>query len=89
MFVHNRIQSIRQALQVVNEGEENIPLFDVDVTLNTADLVRKPRKISIIDIAPSSKWMNGLDWMRLPTEDLPRSQYVTPPSSDIELLASE
>jgi hypothetical protein len=89
MFVHNRAQSIRQALGVVTDGEETIPLFHIDGTLNTADLVTKPRKLANIDVAPGSNWMNGLDWMRLPTEQLPRSQFVTPPSSEAELLASE
>ena len=84
MFVYNRSQSARQAMRQVIDGAETIPLYHIDGTLNVADMVTKPRSITPGDLATGSPWMNGLPWMRLPTEDLPTQQYELPPEPDQE-----
>jgi len=84
MFVHNRVQSIRQAIRHIHEGEETIPLFHIEGTANLADLVTKPIQLSTCDVSEHSAWQTGLDWMRLPTKDLPSSQFVVPETSEEE-----
>jgi len=89
MFVHNRVQSIRQAICQVTDGQESIPLFHVDGTSNIADLLTKPKKLSTIRMDADSDWQNGLDWMRLPTSQLPNHQYTTPPTTESEDMVIE
>jgi hypothetical protein len=85
MYVFNRVQVIRQLMHEVIDGQETIPLFHVDGSVNPADMITKPRKVAMSDLAPGSLWMNGYPWMALPTENLPNKQYVSPPATDDEL----
>jgi hypothetical protein len=86
MFVHNRVQSIRHAITRAVGSEEVIPLYHIDGSLNLADMLTKPKRLTLSDISATSSWMQGLDWMRLPTEDLPRSQYSTPDNTEEDLI---
>jgi hypothetical protein len=75
MFVHNRVQSIRHGIRQIVDGDEVIPLYHIDGNSNIADMITKPRRVSVSDVQHDSQWMCGLPWMRLPTEDLPKSQF--------------
>ena len=86
MFVHNRVRSIRYAIRQVVNGEERIPLFHIDWRSNLADMLTKPGSLQQLDIGINSQWQNGLDWMRLPTSTLPRSQEVLSPSPEVDDL---
>lgn len=89
MYVHNRVQAIRHALRQVSDGEEVVPLYHIEGTANLADLVTKYRRLSSLDLGPSSPWHCGLDWMRQPTKDLPRSQFVLPPDPEVTDIVLE
>jgi hypothetical protein len=88
MFVHNRVQSIRHAITQAVGSEEIIPLYHIEGTQNLADMVTKPRKLSLGDIDATSSWKTGLDWMRLPTEELPKSQHTVPNSSEEDQIVA-
>jgi hypothetical protein len=89
MFVHNRVQSIRQAIREISDGEERVPLFHIDGESNLADMVTKPRRIQLKDLQPNSPWMSGLPWMRLPTDDLPKTQFLLPLCPEDEAVISQ
>jgi hypothetical protein len=75
MFVHNRVQSIQHGIRQIVDGNKVIPLYHIDGNSNIADMITKPRRVSVSDVQHDSQWMCGLPWMRLPTEDLPKSQF--------------
>ena len=89
MFVHNRVRSIRHAIKQVINGEEHLPLFHIDGQSNLADRLTKPESLRQLDIGIDSLWQNGLDWMRLPTSVLPRSQEALSPSPDTDDLVRQ
>lgn len=90
MFVHNRVQSILHAIHQVRDGMEVTPLYHIDGESNLADMVTKPRSLHSLDVGSESAWQQGLDWMRLPTADLPLMQFTTPPTEeDSELVVTE
>lgn len=88
MFVHNRVQAARHGIRQVVNSEETLPLYHIDGTENLADMITKPRKIQVSDLVSTSRWMTGLQWMRRPTNDLPKSQYLVPESVEEEQLVS-
>jgi hypothetical protein len=84
MFVHNRVQAARHGIRRVVDSEEIIPLFHIEGTENLADMITKPRKLSLADLSSTSEWMTGLRWMTRPTACLPQSQYIVPEDSGEE-----
>jgi Pao retrotransposon peptidase len=91
MFVHNRFQLVRHCIRKMANREEQVPLFHIDGEFNLADMVtRKPRKIQAKDVQHDSPWLSGLPWMRLPTAQLPQTQYGLPlRPEDEDLVSSE
>jgi hypothetical protein len=81
--------SIRHAIKQVVNGEEHLPLFHVDGELNLADLITKPRKLPTIDVTATSTWQLGLDWMRLPSDQLPSNQHVSSLASELDEVVSK
>jgi hypothetical protein len=88
MFIHHRVQLIRHRIHKLVDGEEIIPLYHIDGESNLADMVTKPPPIQITDVDRDSVWMTGLQWMRLPTENLHRNQYELELCPDKETLMS-
>ena len=88
MFVHNRVQAARHGIRRVVDNEEILPLYHIDGSENLADMITKPRKLLPSDLSHTSPWMTGLKWMRLPTAELPHSQYMVPEDPFEEQLAS-
>jgi Pao retrotransposon peptidase len=88
MFVHNRVQLIRQGIREVVDGEERIPLYHIDGESNLADMITKPRRVQAKDVGSDSPWICGLPWMRLPTDQLPSVQYGLPIRPEDEPLIS-
>ena len=78
MFVHNRAQAARHGIRRLVDSEEILPLYHIEGTENLADMITKPRKLTALDLSPTSQWMTGLEWMTLPTDSLPRSQFLVP-----------
>jgi hypothetical protein len=84
MFVHNRVQAARHGIRRIVNSEETIPLFHIEGTENLADMITKPRKLTLADLSSTSQWMTGLKWMTRPTADLPQSQYLVPEDTSEE-----
>ena len=77
MWAFNRVQAIHNMSRTVTDGEEKIPIFHISGLENLADLLTKPRTIKRSEMEQESVWQSGLDWMRLPTDDLPSNQTTT------------
>ena len=45
--------------------------FHIESELNLADLETRPTGVTIDDILEDSEWVNGKDWMKLPSKDFP------------------
>ena len=75
MYVLNRVSLIRQMIQWTTGEEEKFPLYHVDGLLNIADLLTKERDLPLDQVTRDSAWQCGLDWMRLPTEQMPFTKY--------------
>ena len=88
MFVHNRAQAARHGIRRIVDNEETLPLYHIDGTENLADMITKSRKLVVSDLSATSPWMSGLEWMTLPTECLPRSQFLVPEDPADEQLVS-
>ena len=43
-----------------------------------ADMVTKPRQMYMADINAESNWQTGLQWMQLPSDQLPKTQVRIP-----------
>jgi len=90
MWVHNRIKEIRNAVKWVSKGEETVPLFYIQSQQNIADLLTKPCPLSTDMLGPNSDWQSGLPWMRLSSEQLPKTQpYDILNPEDIESYEQE
>jgi hypothetical protein len=90
MFVNNRVKTARYGMSQVTNNEEFIPLYHIDGSENLADMLTKPRKLQVSELSSTSKWMTGLDWMRLPSVELPMSQFTIPQTTEEEqMVASE
>ena len=70
------------------DNEETLPLYHIDGTENLADMITKSRKLVASDLSATSPWMSGLEWMTLPTERLPRFQFLLPEDPMNEQLVS-
>ena len=88
MFVHNRAQAARHGIRRVVDNEEILPLYHIDGTENLADMITKAKKLVASDLSATSPWMSGLEWMTLPTESLPRSQFLVPEDPTDEQFVS-
>ena len=80
MWVHNRVESARFMIKRTVEGKETVPLYHIPGKENLADLLTKTKDILPHHIDSSSQWRCGLDWMRLPSHELPKQQFVQPKS---------
>ena len=78
MWVHNRVAEILTAIKWVIGGKDTYPIFHVASEDNVADMVTKPRQVYMSDVSRYSAWQTYSDWMRLPTESLPKRQVTTP-----------
>ena len=74
LFVKNRVETIRRMIEW-GTGEEEIPLYHIDGTLNVADLLTKKHEISVEKVSIGSVWQDGLPWMKLDTELMPMMRY--------------
>jgi hypothetical protein len=54
-FVHNRVQSIRHGICQIVDGDEVIPLYHIDGNSNIADMITKPRRVSVSDVQHDSQ----------------------------------
>jgi len=84
MWAFNRVQAITNMIRWMTEGKEEIPLFHVRGLENLADVLTKVRPIMLRDLQTTSAWFSGLNWMALPTPDLPREQFTTLPEECME-----
>ena len=83
-FVYTRVSAIRNRLLNRDDipCQVPVPLFHISGTSNPADLLTKELNIKPNDLIPSSEWISGHSWMKLPTSELPGIRYedltVTP-----------
>ena len=82
LYALNRVTLIRQMIEWTTGETENLPLYHIDGNLNPADLLTKPHDITPRDLTADSPWQSGLDWMKLPFEQMPLKSY-----SDLRLDA--
>ena len=74
IFVLNRVETIRRMIEWTN-GDQDIPLFHIDGTLNLADLLTKEHDLGVQDVSTGSDWQEGKEWMKLDTENMPVKKY--------------
>ena len=80
IFVNNRVETIKRMIEWtldISDGSDGrtLPLFHVSGVENIADLLTKPHSIMPEDITLGSSWESGLEWMKLPTLELPITKY--------------
>ena len=51
------------------------PLLHIEGTENLADLLTKKHELRIEDVSRGSKWIEGLNWMRMAKSDMPLTSY--------------
>ena len=69
---------------------EAAPLYDghpIPGTDNLADILTKPTSFASLSIDAELPWKDGLDWMRLPSGELPHSQPLEPLQLDARCAA--
>ena len=88
MWAFNRVQAIRNMIKTRKEGEDTVPLFHIPGLDNLADLLTKERNFNVQEVQSNTAWYTGLEWMTLPTEELPDDQYDHP-SEEIEEAFSQ
>ena len=52
-----------------------IPLYHIDTEMNIADILTKPREVTMADVSMGSHWQDGYHWMALPTASMPIHPY--------------
>ena len=77
LFVNNRVETVKRMIQWTLDSEDGdkLPLYHVDGTENIADLLTKKHDISQNQVSIGSSWEKGLDWMKLPIENMPIKRY--------------
>ena len=76
LYALNRVSLIRQMIKWTTGETENLPLYHIDGSLNPSDLLTKPHDITPKDLTVDSPWQSGLDWMKLPFEQMPLKSYA-------------
>ena len=84
MWAFNRVQAIVNMIRWMRNGKEEIPLFHIRGLDNLADILTKVRPIELRDLRIDSAWNSGLNWMTLPSAELPREQFVTLTDDSVE-----
>ena len=76
-FVYTRVSAIRNRLLDRDEisCQVPVPLFHIAGKSNPADLLTKEHNIKPKDLGPSSEWISGVPWLKLPTCDLPNVRF--------------
>ena len=74
VYVLNRVETIRRMMEWTT-GEEEVPLYHVDGTINIADLLTKEHDLTVRDISTASEWQAGKSWMKLDSEEMPLKKY--------------
>lgn len=83
MFVLNRVSEIRRVISSIT-NDDILPLYHIESSLNTADLLTKPSNLKPTDLHSESAWISGLPWMKTALSYMPLSKY-----SDLQLSAQQ
>jgi hypothetical protein len=87
MWTHNRVKEITTALCWVIGSETTHPLFHIPGEMNLADMVTRLIEPESIDVEDESAWQSGIEWMTVPSENLPKDQSSIPQSrEDLEVF---
>ncbi len=78
MWVHNRVTEILTAIKWVVGGTDTYPIYHISSEDNLADMVTKPRQLYQSDMGRDSVWQTYLEWMQLPTDQMPIRQITVP-----------
>ncbi len=78
MWVHNRVAEILCAIKWVVGGLSTYPIYHISSVDNLADMVTKPRQLYQSDVGPDSVRQTYLEWMQLPTDQMPIWQVTVP-----------
>jgi hypothetical protein len=91
LYCFNRVSEILRLIQSIMPDLDSLPLYHCDGKINPADLVTKPNNLSPKDLTEDSLWVNGYDWMKLPTSQMPLTSYqeVCASSMEKEVIGSE
>ena len=74
LFVYNRVMTILRMCEWTT-GLKEIPLYHIESELNLADLLTKKHNLQYQDVSTGSRWIEGLDWMRMETKNMPLLAY--------------
>ena len=55
--------------------DQPLPLFHIEGERNLADLLTKKHDLQVSEVDMESEWQKGLDWMKLPTNQMPLTRY--------------
>ena len=87
-FVANRVCTaltmIKWAMTNCNL-ENSVPLFHISGGLNLADKLTKLAPFDTKSVGKGSEWNEGLDWMKLPTSEMPLISFERVQVEDSEL----
>lgn len=75
LYTLNRVSLIRQMIEWTTGETTTLPLFHIEGSLNPADLLTKKHAIEPSDLAVDSPWQKGMEWMNLPTSQMPLKSY--------------
>ena len=84
VFIANRVSTVKTLISWTFENcqlpkTDEVPLFHIDGLLNNADLLTKEEKFSVSTVDYTSIWINGRDWMKLPTSEMPLKSFASIP----------
>ena len=69
VYVLNRVETIRRMMEWTT-GEEEVPLYHIDGSINLANLLTKEHAPTVQDVSTGSEWQAGKPWMKLDTDKI-------------------
>ena len=74
LYVYNQVMTILRLFEWITGSKAN-PLWHIDGNLNLADLLTKKHDIRMDHVSRGSDWIEGLDWMKLDSSEMPLTSY--------------
>ena len=74
LFVYNRVMTILRMIEWTT-GTKDIPMYHIESELNLADMLTKKHDLQYKDVSSRAPWIEGMDWMRRDTKDMPLLAY--------------
>ena len=81
IFHRNRVVAVRRSVNLDN-------VYHVKTENMAADVGTRPEKVRSDDVAPGSKWINGVPWMKLPLKEAVENEDIKP-IADLKISKEE